>query len=474
MINKLTKGSMMRKLVPLFAIVSAVFPSLVLAAENSEPAHGSPDAIYIIAFFAVAIVLAKSAGALVEKAKLPAVLGELGVGVLLGVPALFGWHAFDALRENELVKFLAEFGVIVLLFQAGLESNIREMGKVGARALLVACVGVAAPFLLGYFVVGPWLMPNESSNAHLFLGAALTATSVGITARVFKDLGTMQTKAAKIVLGAAVIDDVLGLIILAVVAAVVSGGGVSAGSIAWITAKAIVFLVGSIALGRVLAPKIGDVFSGIHKGSGMKMAIALVFCFGYAYLATLVGLAPIVGAFAAGLLLDPVHFRRFSAPKLVDDIRTTVAASTDQGSNERLLEAVAHHHERHVEDLIENLSHWFVPIFFIVTGFQVNLAVFGDASVLLVAGVLTLAAIVGKLASGSVAGKGTGKLAVGVGMIPRGEVGLIFANVGKALGVMSDQAFAAVVIMVILTTVITPFLLPLVMRKDQPAEAATA
>lgn len=454
----------MRVTISIIALVLTIVPSLARASEEIA-GHGSSNAISTIALFAVLIVLAKSAGAVAERFKLPSVLGELGVGVALGIPILFGWNALDVLRENALVLFLAEFGVIILLFQAGLESNIQEMRKVGVRAFLVACVGVAAPFLLGYFVVGPWLLPLESTNAHLFLGATLTATSVGITARVFKDLGAMQTRAARIVLGAAVIDDVLGLIILAVVSAIVVSGSVSGGAIVWISLKAFIFLIASIALGRVSAPLIAKGFSRIHSGVGMKMAIALAFCFGYAYLATLVGLAPIVGAFAAGLLLDPVHFHRFSAPKLVHDIDTVAQTTTDAGAKDQLNKMISHHQERHVEDLIENISHWFVPIFFVVTGLQVNLHVFADSSVLLVAGAITVAAIVGKIASGFVAGKDASWKTVGFGMVPRGEVGLIFANIGKGLGVVGDQAFAAIVIMIILTTILPTIILPYTMRN---------
>lgn len=454
------------------AAVLALIPNLALASNSTAGAQeGSHDAIYVLAFLAIVILLAKSAGALAERFKLPSVLGELGVGMLLGVPMLFGWNMIDMFREHTYIKFLAEFSVILLLFQAGLESNIQKMREVGMRAFLVACVGVVVPFLLGVFVVGPWLMPEASLNARLFLGATLTATSVGITARVFKDLSMLQTRVARIVLGAAVIDDVLGLIILAVIAAIVGSGSVSAGAVVWITVKAFTFLAASIVLGRLLAPYIGTTFSRIQRGTGMKMAIALAFCFGYAFLATLVGLAPIVGAFAAGLLLDPVYFTKFASPQLTDEVEEVAESTSDPETRARLSKAVHHHRERHVEELIENLSHWMVPIFFIITGFQVNLHVFADTSVLLVAAGVTVAAILGKVASGFVAGKGVSWKAVGVGMVPRGEVGLIFANAGKALGVVDDKMFAAIVVMIILTTVLTPIVLPFALRDTEAAPA---
>jgi Kef-type K+ transport system membrane component KefB len=465
MINvHLISGAFRKRLVCWFVLFGTLLlPSFALA-NSGEAASIAHAAVSVLAFLAIAIVAAKSVGAFFERWNLPSVLGELLVGILLGVPILFGWQMLESLRDHAYVRFLAEFSVILLLFQAGLESNIQKMREVGIRAFFVACVGVIAPFVLGYFIIGPWLLSDATWHAHLFLGATLTATSVGITARVFKDLGVVQTKMARIVLGAAVIDDVLGLIILAVVAAIVGSGSISSGVVAWITVKAFLFLVLSIVAGRLLAPYIGELFSRIHRGSGMKMAIALAFCFGYAYLATLVGLAPIVGAFAAGLLLDPVHFHRFASPRLVDEIEEVAEQMTDAAAKTRLTEAVHVHRERHVDDLIDNVAHWIVPIFFVMTGFQVNLRVFADSSVLLVAAGVTAAAIVGKLLSGFVAGKGVSWKAVGVGMIPRGEVGLIFANAGKALGVVDDQVFAAIVMMIVLTTVLTPVALPFTLR----------
>ncbi len=456
-----------------------MIPALTSAAEQAEggDAHSTSRAVVVLAFIALIVVLAKIAGSVAEKFNQVSVLGELLLGVLLGIPVLFGIQFFDAFKTDEFVLLFSEFAVILLLFQTGLESDLYKMSKVGIPAFLVAIVGVVCPFLLGMYVVGPWLMPGLSHNAYLFLGATLTATSVGITARVFKDLKMLQSRNSQIVLGAAVIDDVLGLLILAVVAAVVTAGHVSTGEVIIIATKAIVFLVASIALGRVVAPHLGQFLSKIHAGIGMKMAMALLFCLGYAYLSTLVGLAPIVGAFAAGLLLDPVHFKRFRSPRLVRDIEEAMVECTEDNVKSCVTKAVDEHRHRHVEDLIEGISQWVVPVFFVITGLQVNLSVLANVNVLLVALGLTVAAIVGKVVAGFAAGKGTDWKSVGVGMIPRGEVGLIFANVGKALGVVNDEAFAAIVIMIIITTIFTPVVLPMIAKMNkkkeetQPAQA---
>ena len=364
---------------------------------------------------------------------------------------------------------MAELGVVILLFQIGLESNINDMKKVGVKAFLVAIVGVIAPFILGTYIVGPWFLPGLSSNAYLFLGAALTATSVGITARVFQDLGKLQTKEAQIVLGAAVIDDVLGLIILAVVSALVTAGAVSFGTITLITAKAIMFLVGSIILGQLLAKNIGKLFSKIHSGAGMKFTVIISFGLVFAYLASIIGLAPIVGAFAAGLILDPVHFIFFKDPEVVKHIKESIQ-DAEPTLKSKVTHIIKKHSDHNIEELINPIGYFLIPIFFVVTGMAVKLETMFDMKVLSVALALTIVAFIGKIIAGFVAGKGVNKILIGFGMVPRGEVGLIFATIGKTLGVVSDEVFHIIVIMIILTTLLTPPILTYLLKKSAKNE----
>jgi Kef-type K+ transport system membrane component KefB len=424
-------------------------------------------------FLWIAIVLlAARAALLMERVGQPPVLGELLIGVLIGNLALIGFDFAQPILENEIIGFLAELGVVILLFQVGLESSIGEMRQVGLRAFLVASVGVVVPFVLGTYVVGPWLLPDLSFNAYLFLGATLTATSVGITARVFQDLGILNSQAAKIVLGAAVIDDVLGLIILAVVSAIVTAGSVSPVDIAWIIAKAVIFLAGAIVIGQIAAPLLGRGLSAIHTGRGMKFTAAIAFCLVMAYLAELIGLAPIIGAFAAGLVLDPVHFRHFNDPQIVDDVRD-FAQGAPAPQKQKLLAIIDHHAQRHVEDLIEPLGWFLVPIFFVLTGMSVRLDILFDLQVLGIALAVALAAFIGKLVSGLVAGR-VNKSIVGWGMVPRGEVGLIFAATGQSLGIVSDRLFSIIVIVVILSTLATPPVLTYLSRQARNSRAVPA
>jgi Kef-type K+ transport system membrane component KefB len=333
---------------------------------------------------------------------------------------------------------MARIGVILLLFQVGLETSMAQMKKVGASAMVVAIIGVVAPLGLG-FGAGALLLPDHHWAVHLFLGATLCATSVGITARVLQDLQTESTHAAQVILGAAVIDDVLGLIILALVQGIISAGGeggFSAMDMMWIIAKAGGFLIGALVFGQMLS-RHHLRFANYLRGRGLLVVAAIAFCFAAAWLASFMGLAPIVGAFAAGLLLDKVTYH-----ELVDQ----------RG-------------ERELEEAIRPVADLLVPIFFVMMGIQVDVSQFADPSVLLLAGALTVVAIISKQVCGlGVLTPGSDRLSIGLGMIPRGEVGLIFAAIGRELTlgderVIDPGTYGAIVLMVILTTMVTPPLL---------------
>ncbi|BAP58103.1 sodium/hydrogen exchanger [Thioploca ingrica] len=413
-------------------------------------------------WIAVLLLLAKIAG-LIERVGQPPVLGELIMGIILGNLVLVGVPWFESAKHNELLEFLAQLGVVILLFQVGLESNVTEMAKTGWRAFWVAVVGVTVPFILGTYLVGPLIMPGLSNNAYLFLGAALTATSVGITSRVFQDLGKLKIPEAKIILGAAVIDDVLGLIILAVVAAIAKTGTVSVTEIGWISLKAGLFLVGALIVGKTLTVKISGVFALIHGGPGMKFVVAISFCLIFAYVASLAELAPIVGAFAAGLVLEQVHFQEYLDPKINHEIRQAVyhADATTQAAVEQVLLT---HHDHHLEELIYPLGYFLIPLFFILIGMQVDLQTLFNPKVLGAALIITAVAFIGKLAAGIVAGS-VNKWIVGWGMAPRGEVGLIFAAVGQQIGVVSPEMYSIIIIVVIFTTLFTPPILTYYLKR---------
>jgi Kef-type K+ transport system membrane component KefB len=435
------------------------------ASEKSEENHsGAIHFGVVFAMFALVLIVGKI-GNFVERYGQPAVIGELLAGIALSALGYFGWDFISQTSSNEIIAFIASFGALLLLFSIGLESNLLEMKRVGLNAMIVALIGVTVPFVLGTYILAPIFYADASSNAKLFLGASLVATSVGITASVFRALKMIRTRAAQTVLGAAVIDDVLGLIVLAVVSALATGGTVTALSVAFIALKSFGFLVGALLLGSLFAKHISTLFSKLYNGIGMKLTVAIGFALVFGYLAELFGLEPIIGAFAAGLLLDHVHFNSFADPEIVSDLKALDFKA--QKDRDIVLRLINKHKQTHVEDLISTISLIFVPVFFVYTGMQIDFGSLLQPRLYAIAAVISIFAIIGKVVAGLAAkGSRREKLLVGVSMVPRGEVGLIFAATGKATGVLGDELFSVIVLVVIITTFIAP---PLIKLLAEPS-----
>lgn len=393
------------------------------------------DVPQFLGLLVVMLGAAKMGGALAQRVGQPAVLGELVAGVLLG-----GSVVGLVNPTTEVLHLLAELGVVILLFAIGLETDLRQLMQVGGASTLVAVVGVVLPFMLGYAVCwGLGLGPLVA----VVTGATLTATSVGITARVLSDLHRLHEPESHIILGAAVIDDVIGLVILAVVEGLTHGHAVTGLGILRTSVLAFGFLAGVLLLGRLVVPPLVR-WVGQVDLPGTATMLAVMVAFGLAWLAVTVGSAMIIGAFAAGLLLR----------------ETSQAHEIERG--------VAH------------LGHFFVPLFFVAVGAAVDVRVLNplqpaNHQTLLIGGLLIVAAVLGKWLAGYAPFwfKGN-KHIIGVGMIPRGEVGLIFAQMGLASGVLTPGVFSAVMLMVMVTTFLAPPLLKLLVPpaqyKDRPPE----
>lgn len=446
---------MRRKIALSLILICGLTCAMPFVQASNEASEGTGHGLNPLVLIGVALVLliAKLGGEAFERLGQPAVLGELVGGMLVGNLVLFGITTVEPLKTDLVINALAEIGVILLLFEVGLESNLGEMLEVGWSSLLVAVAGVIAPFFLGWGVAA-YFIPGEATLVHIFIGATLCATSVGITARVLKDMGKLNTRVARIVLGAAVIDDVLGLIILAVVQgaiqAAAAGTSLSLASVGLITLKAVGFLSVALVVGKFLIPQL---FRGAGKleGRGVLLALAVALCFVLSWAAAGIGLAAIVGAFAAGLLLEEAHVERMPG-RTKHDLR----------------------------ELLTPLTTILVPIFFVLMGLKVDLRAFGRLDILGFAAALTVVAIIGKqVCALAVIDRGINRLAVGLGMIPRGEVGLIFAGIGATLmlpnaagvnePVIGSATFAAIVIMVIVTTLVTPPLLKWSLARDASA-----
>lgn len=437
-------------------------PSPLLA--TSIAAEAGP---YILAGALLSLVViylaSKLGGEICARLDLPPVLGELVGGVIVGVSGL-GLLVFpegagngstslimnllqssahlspDSLQyvfesQSEVISVLAELGVVILLFEIGLESDLKELLRVGVQSTVVAVVGVVTPFALG--TAGLMLLFHTPAVPAIFAGAALTATSIGITAKVLAEIQRLSSREGQIIIGAAVMDDVLGIIVLAVVASLARNGTVEVSNVIYLIVSAGVFLIGAIWLGRLLNPYFVSLVNGLRT-RGQLLISALIFAFVLSYVAAVINLEAILGAFAAGLIL----------------------AETEK--------------QRELEDQVIPIADMLVPIFFVCVGARTDISVLNpfvpeNREGLIIATFLIVVAIFGKVVTGlAVFGQpGINRLAIGVGMIPRGEVGLVFASVGSASGALSKPLEAAIIVMVILTTFIAPPLLRVVF-SDQP------
>ena len=467
---------------PLLMLLLLLLPASV-AAVQFHVTHSDPVAPVILGVTGILFVaLIGRFGA--RKLGFPSVLGELLMGILVGNlawylsfdlvtvlregPAIFdivanlldgedlelaclkavgaectwrildilnGPHGNEILQVAHTVDVFSRYGVIFLLFLVGLDTSIDEMRKVGPDSGRVAIIGVLLPFLLG-LLAAMLLIENVRFHTSLFLAATLVATSVGITATVLQELNMQQSETARIILGAAVFDDVLGLLMLAIVSGIVVTGSIDLLHIAMIVVMASLFLLAAVYLGPFFLRLVVRLFRRLDLIEA-KMFVSYLFVMVLAWMANLSGLATIIGAFTAGLILHDAYF--------------------DSWDNRRECPIC-------IKDLIMPLEVILVPIFFVLMGIQVKLETLLQPGVMLLAAGLLVVAIIGKVASGFGAFGGSNRFAIGIGMMPRGEVGLIFAAIGKSLGVLDDALFSAVVLMVIVTTLLAPPLLKYCLR----------
>jgi Kef-type K+ transport system membrane component KefB len=408
-------------------------PTTLLAALAGQPGAGDAHAIAWLALaLAILLVVAKVAGDLAVRVGQLTVLGELLAGVMLGnVPGL-GWLGW--LRDDPAIDVLAQLGSLVLLFEVGLALTVRDVFAVGGAAAAVAALGTAFSFVFGWLAIGA-LRPEDGPYVHTFVAAALTATSIGITARVLRDLSQAKAREARIILGAAVLDDVIGLMVLAIVAGSIAfatgrHGAPSLASVGWVVLKALAFFAAAFAVGIPLSPWVFRAAASLRT-SGAHVAVGLAFCLVLAWAADALGLAPIVGAFTAGLILEEAHSAGFVA----------------RG-------------ERSLAELVEPVSSFLVPVFFVIMGMRVNVRSLVHPGALALAAALTTAAVLGKAACGLGATRAR-RLAVAAGMLPRGEVTLIYASLGSTTllagkPVLDSELYSALVFVIVATTLLTP------------------
>lgn len=377
----------------------------------------------LLALFLI-LASAKVMAEVFERLRQPAVVGEILAGVIIG-PSVLGW-----VQPSEIITIVAEVGVIFLLFTVGLETKPQAILRVGKRAFMVGTLGVVFPFVAGYGIAVWW---GGSFIEAMFIGAALVATSVGITARVLGSLGLLDRQTSRIILGAAVIDDILGLIILSVVSGL-GQGGIDFLAIAKTAGLAILFTLVVGALGSLIFKRLAPRIDNLRIGDSL-FSFGLILCLGLSVASLYFGVAAIIGAFLAGMAL----------------------AEATEG-NQRV------HH------LTSGVTEFMVPFFLVNIGMQLNLSVFRDTSVIILAVIITVAAVITKFIGGGLGVWGMSKremAQVGVGMIPRGEVGIVVAQIGLGMAAISQQFFASVLFMAVATTLIAPPLIKIFFAEDK-------
>jgi len=394
------------------------------------------------------LLVGKFAGEAFERLRQPAVIGELLAGIVLGAGVL---RVIPTAPDDPLTgvfRVLAQVGVVVLLFEIGLETDLKAMLRDGPAAGAVAVVGVIVPFALGFLYWrsgwhGYEHTVSDPFSTAIFVGATLTATSVGITARVLKDLRALQTLEARLILGAAVIDDVLGLVILGVASALAAGTAFTVHGALRGFGVAVVFLFLALWIGVRIAPRLFGLVDRMRV-RGMLLVTAFAFLLLLCVLAERAGTALIIGAFAAGLILSETN--QFDV----------------------------------IEERVKPLADVFTPIFFLSIGAAVDVRMWNpfvaeNRQTLAIALVLLAIALIGKLASGwAVPWRRFNRRAVGIGMAPRGEVGLIFAQLGLAAGILSNRLFGAILFVVVATTLVTPPLLTWALKAGRTADPEEA
>jgi len=422
------------------------------------------DLLQLLLALVVLFALARVGSAIVSRFGLPGLIGEIVMGVIianlvigdfslmgaLGIEMSNPIEGTDGSTVYQVVYAFAELGVIFLLFTVGLETKVKDLMSSGRAALLCAILGVIVPFICGYALV--MSLGDGDTNHALFLAASMVATSVGITARIIKDMHLMDAKEARIIIAAAVIDDVLGMIVLAIVKGMVESGEVSVGSIALITIQAVAFVLVVIAACKWVVPRIYDYFEARKKAKEMKgkLVLALIVCLLMSAFAEYIGLAAIIGAFLAGMLFAD------------------------------------HAWEWGLEEKIDSISTFMLSFFFLNVGMQVNLSsMSGNSIIILTVATLILALISKFIGCGLGAKIGDRSLdkqslgIIGVGMMPRGEVGIIIASIGLGITVyedgalvraMSEELYTVVVLMSVITTIVAPPILAKLFRRKYNEE----
>lgn len=413
----------------------------------------------VFLWLVVFIFLSRSLS-IVKKIGLPLVVGEILSGVILGDLSNFGITIFQSAEGNEIIKFLAELGAIILMFEIGLESKFSDLRKNFKIGSVVAISGSILTFI-GGFLVSMYFIDNESILRNLLFGLITAATATGISAKTFKDMKILQTKEVKIVLIASIIDELLSILSFGIISSMILTTTISLTNISISIMQMIIFFIFAAIFGHWITPFLAKWSIKIHAGINMKIGMLLITCFLFSWIAYAAGLATVVGAFIAGLILDQVYFDSFSKSSFFVKLRKISQKITDNDIKQDLSSLIENQESKALEELIKPLSHLFVPVFFIYIGLMLKIDVLFQLKTLTLTFILLGVSFTGRIISGFFTNKKLNKLIIGLGMTPIGEAGLIFAVFGRSADLISESALAAIVATLVISSVITPILIKL-------------
>lgn len=445
-------------LLPLMGFANSASNANISATVDFTPA------IYL--WLALSILMSRGLS-IVKKIGLPVVTSEILAGVVLGHLYLFGITTFIGMNHNEIIQFLAEIGAMILMFEIGLETQIKDISSKLLSGIKIALFGTILTFSGGYYL-SHFFYPDLSLKSRILIGVISAATATGISAKVFKDLKILGSNEVKLILTASLIDEVLSILCFAIVSGVLIAGNIEMETLITITAKTAIFFLLSISLGSKITPLLTRLSVKIHAGISMKIGLLFFICTLYTWLASVLGVAPVIGAFIAGLVIDSEHFKNFSQAKFLRELKQIANHTSDENTKAQILKTVHGHETRSLDELIKPLSNIFVPIFFTYIGLIFKLSDLAKPKIVLFAVSLLAVSLIGRIVSGYTEKGKFNKVLVGLGMTPIGEAGLIFAVTGNQLGIINNDIMSAVILAVVLITIVTPILIKISLKFNSP------
>ena len=442
----------------LFCLANCCFAN-GLFSGNFIP-HNSNSILFL--WIALFIFLSRSLS-VVKKFGLPLVIGEIIAGVIIGDLHFFGITLFDGVEDNAIIMFLAGIGSIILMFEIGIESKLTDLRRNFRNGTKIAVLGTLLTFVSGY-LIGAYFVPKSSLATCLLLGVITASTATGISAKTFKELKIMNSKEVKLVLVASIIDEFISVVCFAVISGLIINASFSFFNFSITVAQVLMFFAFAVIFGSWITPVFTKWSTRINPGLNMKIGVLFIICLLFSWVADVMGLATVIGAFVAGLMLDEFYFKSFSKSGFFRELRNIATNCSDETTQFRLNLVIETQEKKSLEELLKPLSHLFVPIFFIHIGLMLDVSKLTNLKTLVIVGLLLGFSFIGRILSGCLIKGNLNKLIIGLGMTPIGEAGLIFATFGKSMNLIGNTLFTAIVSSVVLASITTPILIKLAIK----------